>query len=292
MNQLLFLVIAGLAVAHFYKYWISSGVEAFEDLDGLMATENDIFNRNPSRKADAPYKTAGNHGDPPMAPDEDDPRDLPWIASWTSADRAARAGHTCIVKHTEIGPANTVIHTTSHSCEAGMPHTRSEGRIIIPDSVLPTERQDIINHELIHVYQARDPDVWKQFYRKNWGFEIFKDAPASLPADLRAAKRANPDTATAPWSCWKGRWWPFAVYTDPQHPTLRGAVTVWWDTWKNAVSKEAPEGWAEFFGRVQQDEHPHEIAAVMIAGENTSSEAGRRLHQWWNGQTLYSQLRR
>jgi hypothetical protein len=128
IQQILFLAIIGFAAAHLYKSWSEIDVEGFE-LDGLLdaqtadvtvATGKDIFNRDPSRIANVSYKTPGNHGDPPMTPDHDDPRDLPWIASWTPADRAARQGHTCVTKHIGSGPAGTTIHTTSHSCEGGL----------------------------------------------------------------------------------------------------------------------------------------------------------------------------
>ena len=312
------MAIIGLAVGHLVQSWTLVSHEGFStesdgpldpkgplDPEGLLdaqtadvtvATEKDIFNRNPNRIANVRYKTEGNHGDPPMTPDDDDSRDLAWIASWTPADKAARQGHTCVPKHTGAGPAGTTIIETSHSCEDGMPHTRPGDRIILPDSILPTEQQDIIDHELIHIFQSRNAEAWKRFYRQNWSFEIFTEPPPTFPADLRAAKRSNPDlwnpAAGGAWSCWKGRYWPLAVYTDPKHPTLRAAVTVWWDTWKAAVQKEAPEGWLEFFGSVAQDEHPHEMAAVYIATEARNSEAARRLHSWWasTGQLLFQPL--
>ena len=315
------MAIIGLAVGHLVQSWIvashqqkegfstesegplgpsgSDGPQGLLDAqtaDVTVATEKDIFNRNPNRIANVRYKTEGNHGDPPMTPDDDDSRDLAWIASWTPADKAARQGHTCVPKHTGAGPAGTTIIETSHSCEDGMPHTRPGDRIILPDSILPTEQQDIIDHELIHIFQGRNAEAWKRFYRQNWSFEIFTEPPPTFPADLRAAKRSNPDlwnpAAGGAWSCWKGRYWPLAVYTDPKHPTLRAAVTVWWDTWKAAVQKEAPEGWQEFFGSVAQDEHPHEMAAVYIATEARDSEAARRLHSWWSstGQLLFRPL--
>jgi hypothetical protein len=71
------------------------------------------------------------------------------------------------------------------------------------------------------------------------------------------------------------------VYTDPKNPKLRDCVTVWWDQWRREVLTTPPSAWSQFFGRPAQDEHPHEIAAVMIVAEDTQTEAGRRLLNWW-----------
>ena len=304
---LLLLAIVGLLAAHlwsryepFSDFVARNGIRTVgpatgeDDLD-LAELENPqpyhpldtgpvLSPADPRRKVATPYRDLK----PGMQEDlesDDDPRDLPWIASWSAADRFARQGHNCVVKYTKEGRDGTTIITTSKSCEAGMPHTRVGGRIIIPDSVPEPLRADIIAHELVHIYQRRNPEPWITFYRRNWSFQFHDEPPAAMPASVREARRANPDTwdpaSGGPWSCWMGRYWPVPVYTNPQAPALRDAVTVWWDEWQHAVLTEPPTAWTAFFGKPSQDEHPHEIAAVMIVADDTMSEAGRRIMNWW-----------
>lgn len=212
---------------------------------------------------------------------DDDPRDLPWIASWSVADSFARQGQNCAVKYIKEGRDGTTIVTTSKSCESGMPHTRAGGRVIIPDSIPEPLRAEIIAHELIHIYQRRNPEAWATFYRRNWSFVFHKAPPSSMPASVVEARRGNPDTFMVPWPCWMGRYWPVPVYTNPKAPSLRDAVTIWWDEWQHKVLLEPPIAWTTFFGHPSQNEHPHEIAAVTIVASDTSTEAGRRLLNWW-----------
>jgi len=238
---------------------------------------------DPRRKVATPYRDLKD-GQEDLESD-DDPRDLPWIASWSAADRFARQGHNCAVKYIKEGQDGTTIITTSKSCEAGMPHTRAGGRIIVPDSIPEPLRADIIAHELIHIYQRRNPEKWITFYRRNWSFQFHKEPPSTMPASVRDARRSNPDTwdpiSGGPWSCWMGRYWPVPVYTDPKAPSLRDAITVWWDEWQRKVLLEPPAAWTAFFGKQSQDEHPHELSAVMIVADDTMTEAGRRLMNWW-----------
>ena len=216
---------------------------------------------------------------------EDNPLDLPWIASWSIADRYARRGQNCALKYIEDGPDGTTIITVSKSCESEMPHTRAGDRIAIPDTILDAFKAEVIAHELVHIYQARYPTVWRDFYQNNWGFVFHAAPPPAMPASVTEAKRSNPDTwdpkSGGPWVSWQGRWWPVPVYTNPKMPTLKAAVTVWWDDWDQKVLTTPPPGWTAFFGSPSQDEHPHEIAAVMIVSQNTTTEAGRRLMNWW-----------
>jgi len=216
---------------------------------------------------------------------EDDPLDLPWIASWSVADRYARRGQNCAVKYIEAGPDGTTIITVSKSCESEMPHTRAGDRIAIPDTILDAFKAEVIAHELVHIYQARYPAAWRDFYQNNWSFVFHAAPPPAMPASVTEAKRSNPDTwdpkSGGPWVSWQGRWWPVPVYTNPKMPTLKAAVTVWWDDWDKKVLTAPPPGWTAFFGHPSQDEHPHEIAAVMIVSQNTTTEAGRRLMNWW-----------
>ena len=227
-------------------------------------------------------------------PPDDDPRDLPWIASWSAADRAARHGQICVPTYTEDGPYGTTIQTVSKTCEAGMAHTRVGDRIIIPDSIPIPYRDQTIHHELIHIHQRRHTDAWRTFYRRAWSFQFAEAPPADMPNAVKGARRSNPDTwdpATGgPWPVWKGRYWPVPIYTDSQTPHLREANTVWWDAWRREVLAYPPAEWSAFFGTPNQQEHPHELAAVYLTAEDRTSEAGRRVGDWWEstGSLLWS----
>lgn len=272
------MIIGSLAIAHVLRQTLyRKQMEHFVDLHPFLPTTE-------SEKKEEELGPEGIH--PSMSPDiEDDPRDLPWIASWSPSDQYARRGQNCVPTYTEVGPDGTTILTTSKTCEEGLPHTRVGDRIIIPDSVLFTDRASVIQHEMVHIYQRRYTKEWTDFYRRNWMFTLHTAPPKEMPKNLQEARRSNPDTwdpaMGGPWSCWMGRWWPVPIYRNPKTPTLRDAVTVWWDSWKQETLTCSPEGWATFFGNPAQDEHPHELAAVMITKEDTHCEAGRRLRQWW-----------
>lgn len=219
---------------------------------------------------------------------EDDPRDLSWIASWSPADRAARTGQFCSVLYEEAGPHGTTIQTVHPSCEEGMAHTRPEGRVILPTTVPQGLRAETLKHEMFHIYQRRKPKEWRDFYHRAWQFELKEAPPTSMPASVRDARRSNPDTWTAgPWAVWMERYWPVAVYRDPQQPRLRDSRTVWWDDREKRLLLHPPREWVSFFGHPAQEEHPNEIAAVLLTEEDTASEAGRRINNWWASNNIW-----
>ena len=257
----------GLFIAAILSDYIKSA-EGFEDVPVLASYDEskEVF---PGKLAEYDDDMDGG----------DDPRDLPWIASWSAADKAAREGHNCAVKFTTKGENGTTIITTSRSCEAGLPHTRAGDRIIIPDSVPEALKAEILEHEMYHILQKRDPQKWARFYANSWNFEMYKE-PVGIPDHLVKARRGNPDTWQAPWCCWRSRYWPIPIYTNLAAPSLLNARTVWWDAWTNKRLDSEPEEWLEFFGSVAQPEHPHEISAVLLVAKNRSCEAGRRLDNW------------
>lgn len=214
---------------------------------------------------------------------DDDPRDLPWIASWSPADRYARKGQICDILTEEQGPHGTTIYTVKESCEAGMAHTRPGDRIILPDTIPFAFRQDTITHEMYHIWQRRRPDLWRSFYTQQWGFEFADGPPSDMPPSVVTARRSNPDTWDSPWVRWQRRYWPVCVYRDPSTPALRDATVVWWDDSDRTLLTAPPASWIAFFGRPAQEEHPHELAAVLLTDRNTSCEAGRRVVAWWDG---------
>jgi len=295
------MIIVGLLIARV----VVSRREGFENQLGYAGGDDpsdiiDLEKPQPFRPMDNADIASAANGYPATpyldykddAETDDDPRDLPWIATWSAADRFARRGQNCAVKYENEGPDETTVIVTSKSCESGMPHTRAGDRIIIPDSIPEPLYAEIMQHELVHIHQRRYQKAWAAFYQNQWGFVFHKHPPNALPVSIQAARRSNPDTYYTGWPCWKGRFWPAPVYVDPQAPRLRQAITVWWDAMKNDTVKDAPSEWLSFFGRQPQDEHPHELAAVMIAAEDTSTEAGRRLMAWWKTEGALLHARR
>ncbi len=144
-------------------------------------------------------------------------------------------------------------------------------------------REETIQHELIHIMQRRDPATWSKFYETQWDFTLNERPPSDMPQSVIGARRSNPDTWETPWPCWRGRWWPACVYKDPAAPNLRYATMIWWDAGHKQLTTAAPPEWIAFFGRPSQEEHPHELAAVYLTSGDNSSEAGRRVINWWRG---------
>lgn len=266
LQTVLILAIVGLAIGHFLR---------------PAADEPFVNGDNTDCPYDTPLSDTTGIYSPSVA--DDDPRDLPWIASWSHQDRWIRQGAFCAPLSVSAGPNDTEIHVVPRSCESGLPHTRPGDRIVIPDSIPTAEWPEILKHELIHISQRRHPEPWSDFYGAAWAFTTQAYPPAQMPTSLIKGRRANPDTFEAPWACWRRRWWPVCVYNSPDTLTLRDAKTVWWDEWKNQILTTPPEEWSTFFGIPAQQEHPHEIAAVMLVDGDTATEAGRRLHNWWGG---------
>jgi hypothetical protein len=271
LQTVLILAIVGLMVGHLFRPLTAEPI-----VNGIEPFVNGDSNGCPM---DSPFtNTQGVYN---STDTDDDPRDLPWIASWSHQDRWIRQGQFCAPLSISAGPNDTEIHVVPRSCESGLPHTRPGDRIMISDSTPVAEWPAILKHELVHISQRRHPDTWADFYGRAWAFTVSPVAPPQMPAAIIKARRANPDIFETPWSCWRRRWWPVCIYNTPDTLTLRDAHVVWWDEWKNQISTTPPEEWSLFFGAPAQQEHPHEIAAVMIVAEDTATEAGRRLHTWW-----------
>lgn len=196
----------------------------------------------------------------------------PW--SLHTMDRHARAEHQCGVVErfpdTEI--PNTWIEIVEDTCEDGMPHTSDGYTIRIPAPVwnMSQERRDsVLRHERVHILQRRNPDQWRAFYKRHWGYTLHQEPPvaARIPEDVRAKVRGNPDTWPTPWACWEGRYWFLPMYTDTQKPRLRNSEVRVWDAERGDWCSP-PVGWTAKFCRSggvcpHQWEHPHEIAAEL-----------------------------
>ena len=195
--------------------------------------------------------------------------DTSWSNNWTKLDFKARNEANCKPIHKEykrLGTIGSWIWTMNKTCENGLPHTRSSNIIALPEDLSKIQSKKIIEHEKIHLHQRRNPNVWKQFYKKFWNYEIYQSLQAqTMPTELIEMKRANPDTNDAPYACWKNKWWSIPIYKSRDDLKFINCIVKWWNQETNEIFTDPPDEWISFFGpNVSQTEHPHEISAVYI----------------------------
>ena len=199
----------------------------------------------------------------------------------SNINKKVREGNSCeIKKQVTLTDSKTGIEYTiafcDDTCENGLPHTINEITMMIPESYSKDRFTTTVEHEKIHLLQRRHPELWEAWYKLLWSYTIHKAPPITMPSSLLEKRRHNPDTEDKPFACWRDRWWSLAVYNS--NPTsLLHAKTVWWDEKTGTTSSEAPPEWTEFFGQQPQDEHPHEIAAQMIANSAGNKNLRERL---------------
>jgi len=202
--------------------------------------------------------------------------DLEWVWSknWTDKDFKSRKGANCNPISKEYID-DFVIYTMPKSCEQGLPHTRNNNVIAIPEGFPEARLNGTIEHEKIHLHQKKYPNLWKKFYLNKWKYQIYDSPPSFIPSSLITNKRANPDTGDEPWCCWNNRWWSVPVYKD-YDLSLSQAPIKWYDQQTNKIFDNPPKEWIEFFGNdIFQLEHPHEISAVLLSANkknNTPAE--------------------
>ena len=189
----------------------------------------------------------------------------------SNINAAVRANNNCeIKKQVSLQDPKTGIDYTiafcHNTCENGLPHTINETTMMIPESYSKDRLLTTIEHEL-----------WETWYKLLWSYTIHKTPPPEMPAHILEKRRHNPDIEDKPFAKWRDRWWSLTIYTSPTPSSLLDAKTIWWDEKTGSVSSEAPPEWIDFFGNQPQDEHPHEIAAQMIANGAGNKNLRERL---------------
>lgn len=192
-----------------------------------------------------------------------------WSNYWNDLDFKARKEANCtpIKKdYTRLGTMDSWILTMPISCENGMPHTRAEDVIAMPEGFSKDKWAKTIEHEKIHLNQRKDFNNWKKFYKLHWNYDVYENPPTNMPESLVKMKRANPDTCFAPYACWNNIWWSVPVYKSLTNLNFRSCPVKWWNQKENKIYDNPPQEWVDFFGEdVSQAEHPNEISAVYIA---------------------------
>jgi hypothetical protein len=179
------------------------------------------------------------------------------------------------------------IKIVDDACKEGLPHTTNSRTIRMTRSIWEgPRREEILTHERVHLAQkSRSASEWKDFYEREWDYKCYATAPSSVPAELVARLRPNPDTSDSPWAVWRGRWLFFPAFGDEY--SLRNAEVIVWDL-ENHHMTGVPEEWKQNFCENDkcpyQYEHPHEISAEWLTakthGEIPKTSAADKLFVW------------
>ena len=163
------------------------------------------------------------------------------------------------------------IWTMPDSCEQGLPHTRDKDIIAMPESYYGNYDKTI-EHEKVHLNQRINPEIWINFYKNSWDYEIFSEPPEFMPKELVQKRRANPDISFHPWCCWRKRWWSVPIYTNDL--SLSRAPIIWYDQKEDIILNKPSIEWINFFGnKISQIEHPHEISAVILSEKSFKNDS-------------------
>ena len=155
----------------------------------------------------------------------------------------------------------------SPTTEGGMPHTRAPNIICLP-AYWPQDRiKTTLNHELVHLSQRQYPKAWeKTLLNEGWS----KVQEEELPAEYVSRCRINPDTLSARWWAWEGRYVPMPLYVREDRPQLREIDVRWWDRQTNRLHPGAPTSFLHKHGDIPAShaEHPYELWAYSLEAKN------------------------
>jgi hypothetical protein len=216
---------------------------------------------------------------------------LPWVQN--VLDHVARADNSCGVleRFADAELEGAVIEIVEDTCETGLPHTVGLHQIRISKSTWTNlaRRNSILRHERIHLLQRRNPDLWRNFYKREWMYTIHTTPPSELAKEAAEGIRGNPDTWPERWACWKDRYWFVPLYSNMNGPHLPDAKVQIWDAKTSTWLQQAPYEWRTLFCSEQgkcphQSEHPAEISAEYATDMSSwNTPAAMRLRQFLEG---------
>ena len=160
----------------------------------------------------------------------------------------------------------------ANSADGGMPHTRPQNIVCLPQYFNPegAAGRETFMHECVHIHQRTYPDIWDRIYRTVFHMEPYR---GPLPDALETRRRYNPDTSAEPLYMWRSRWVAVPAFSRPEQPQL-GAVKILYYNVKTGAWQAfmPPEMVAEFGDlSVAQAEHPAELAAYLLSGGAAAS---------------------
>jgi hypothetical protein len=146
------------------------------------------------------------------------------------------------------------------SAEGGMPHTRAPNIICIPAYFPESKLHETLKHELVHISQRQNPEVWRKRGLAEGWTPILE---ADLPSEWVQRCRLNPDTYDARFWAWEGRHVPLPLFVREDKPELRDIQVRWWDMKEGRLNSQAPTTFVRKYGNVAASsaEHPYELWA-------------------------------
>ena len=180
---------------------------------------------------------------------------------------SGHANDECHVIERKQQADGTVLEIVTGDCKEGMPHTTTADTIRMTRDIENSPRYDIIMaHERVHLDQKQRPAVWRALVKRIWSYDLYEKPPSGIPVEWVRKRRPNPDTESAPWAVWRGRYVFFAAFTEEK--LLRTAPVLVWDLESNRLVEVPPEWRGQFCWEDRlphQYEHPYELAAEYMA---------------------------
>lgn len=148
------------------------------------------------------------------------------------------------------------------SAEGGMPHTRP-GNIICYPSISRLYSVSTLVHELWHIHQRNNKELWTKVFNKLGWYEW----DGKLPSELEKYRRYNPDTIDCPLWIFEDKWIPIPIFSDITKPDISQVIIWFYNPHKKQRVQEIPPEILTYFGDLPKVafEHPREITAYMLA---------------------------
>lgn len=148
------------------------------------------------------------------------------------------------------------------TADGGMPHTRPNNIICLPDISQLFSKTTLI-HELWHIHQRTYKNEWLKIFNR-LGWSLWN---GELPEQLEKYRRFNPDTIDCPYWIFQDEWIPIPIFRDITHPKV-GDVEIWfYNPHRRYHIKHVPSELSEYFRDLPPSayEHPRELTAYMLS---------------------------
>lgn len=148
------------------------------------------------------------------------------------------------------------------TADGGMPHTRPDNIICLPDISQLFSNTTLI-HELWHIHQRMYQDTWSNVF-KMIGWQEWR---GNIPELLEKNRRYNPDTIDSPLWIYNDNWIPIPIYKSITNPRINDIDIWFYNPIKNYHVYKVPDEISSYFTNLPiiAYEHPREITAYMLS---------------------------